>query len=210
MIKVLIVDDHPIVLEGMKRMFETEADIQIVGTAQDGSDAMKQCQKAKPNVAIVDLVMPGMDGVEVTRMLGKAFPRTRVLILTMHDNEEYAVRVLRAGAAGFIPKGASAHELVHAVRKVHRGETYVSPAILEKIGAHIGRLRKGDAVTELTPRELEVLRKIADGKTVAQTAKEMHLSISTVHTHRYRMMERLGVKTNAALVRFALENGLVK
>jgi len=209
MIDVLIADDHPIVLEGIRRMLEPEADLRVVAEARDGREAVDLCDEHRPHVAVVDFVMPILDGYDVVTHLAQTCPNTKVIILTMHDSEDHAIRLLRAGAAGFIPKGASADELVDAIRKVHAGGTYINHAILEKIGQHIGRLSEADPVSKLSERELQVLRKIAEGKRTSQIATELSLSLSTVHSYRYRVMKKLSIDTNSGLVRFALEKGLV-
>ncbi|MEW6355370.1 MAG: response regulator transcription factor [Planctomycetota bacterium] len=210
MIRVLIADDHPIVLAGMRRMLEPEDDISVVATASDGEEALRLCREVKPDVAVLDLAMPRLDGEEVTRRFATCCPTIRVIILTMHDSENHAIRLLEAGAAGFIPKGASAEELPDAIRKVHAGGRHISPSILEKIGQNIGKSADSDPVSRLSDREKEVIKRMAAGKKTAEIAGELHLSISTVHTYRYRMMSKLNLHSNAALIRFAFENGLVR
>lgn len=210
MIRVLIADDHPIVLEGIRRLLEMEADIHIVAEARDGVEAVDLCQSLKPDVAIVDFAMPRLDGMETTQRLAGVCPRTRVIILTMHDSEQQAARLLQAGAAGFIPKGASADEVANAIRKVHAGGAYISPKVLEKIGRHIRDVTATNPLLSLSEREVQVLKAIVEGKKTARIAADLHLSTSTVHSYRYRMMKKLDVQGNSGLVRFALANKLVK
>ncbi|NOZ20982.1 MAG: response regulator transcription factor [Planctomycetes bacterium] len=210
MIRVLVADDHPIVLEGMRRMLEPEGDITVVAMARDGEEALRLCRDTKPDVAVLDLAMPRLDGEEVTARLVMDSSETKIIILTMYDSENHAIHVLQAGAAGFIPKGASADELPDAIRKVHAGGTYISPSILEKIGENIGKLDGSDPVSRLSERELQVLKHLAAGMKTSEIAYELHLSISTIHSYRYRMMRKLGLNSNAALIRFAFEKGVVR
>lgn len=210
MITVMIADDHPVVLEGIRRALETEPDISVVAVAKDGRQAVELCRGAKPDVAVVDLAMPVMDGLAVTHELARCCPQTRIIILTMYENEEYALRLLRGGASGFITKGTSAKELPQAIRKVHAGETYLSQSILEKIGSRMRVPDEADPIRKLSDRELQVLRALAEGKKAPEIAQALELSVSTVHGYRYRLMRKLGIDNIAALIRLALDKGIVR
>lgn len=210
MITVLIADDHPVVREGMRRTLEPEDDIRVVAEARDGRETVTLCREHGPDVAIVDFAMPALDGLGVTRRLRRQCPRTRVLIFTMYDSEEYAMRLLRSGAFGFIAKGTSGNELAPAIRKVHEGGKYISQSVLERIGSHVAALADSGPLSQLSDRELQVLKALAEGKKAREIAEDLNLSLSTVHGYRYRLMKKLGLESNSALVRFALEKGLIK
>jgi DNA-binding NarL/FixJ family response regulator len=214
-ITILLADDHTIVREGFRKMFETEADFEVVGEAQDGRQAVALALKLSPDMVLMDIAMPGLNGLEATRRLLETMPATRVLILSAHSDDAYVESATEAGAAGFLLKRNSAQDVTQAIRKVHQGETYFSPCIsrhfsrlkprsLNRVGLH----RK--AARELTSREREVLQMIAEGRTNKGTADELGISIKTVEKHRANLMEKLGIRDTAGLTRYAINAGVIE
>ncbi len=209
--KVLLADDHALVREGVRRLLEDTGEIRVVGEAGDGREALRLAQKLDPDVAIVDLSMPGLDGIELTRAFAQDMPKVKVIVLTMHANQEYAVRVLQAGARGFIGKGADGNELTAAVLKVARGGTYLPPDLLDSLPERFAN-NKGveDPVAALSDRELQVLKMLAEGRTGKQIGQSLHLSVKTVDTYRARLLTKLGLETTADLIRFALRHKVIE
>jgi two-component system, NarL family, response regulator NreC len=204
-IRVLIVDDHALVRSGLRALLEAQSDIEVVGEAEEGVVALQRCRTLKPDVVIMDLAMPGQGGINATEDIHRECPGTRVVVLTMHDDEAYVRMARLAGAAGFVLKRALATELIRAILVVHAGESFFPTTELpapKQAGAAPGDL--------ITDREREVLSLIALGHTTAVTAGKLHISEKTVETHRAHIMEKLGLRTRADLVRFALEHGLLK
>jgi len=209
MIRVLVVDDHTLVRAGLCRLLDSEEGIEVVGETGSGREAVELCQKLKPDVVLLDYNLPDMDGLETTSRIIPLKTGARVLILTMYANEEYAIRVIRAGASGFVVKGASPEELLSAVRKVARKGTYITPSIMDKM---VGRMGQPDAETPesgLSDREMQVLIRLARGSTTREVAEELCLSISTVETYRSRILEKLNLRNNSDLTRFAIRRGLI-
>ena len=198
-IKVLLADDHAM----------TE-DISVVGQADNGFAAVSLAQQTVPDVVILDYTMPELDGLRATERIRALLPNIKILILTVHDNIQFAVRILEAGAHGFLLKEEAPGELIAAVRGVKAGKIPISPRIMEKLAA---RLRRGGrdktGLDALSPREFEMLRYLGSGKTIRECANSMHISESTASTYRGRLLEKLRLKTTGDLIRFALENGLV-
>ncbi|HVN91010.1 MAG TPA: response regulator transcription factor [Candidatus Binataceae bacterium] len=209
--KVLLADDHVLVREGVRRLLEDTGEIRVVGEAGDGHEALRLAQKLDPEVAIVDLSMPGLDGIELTRAFTQEMPKVKVIVLTMHANQEYAVRVLQAGARGFIGKGTDGNELTAAVLKVARGGTYLPPDLLDSLPERFAS-NKGveDPVAALSDRELQVLKMLAEGRTGKQIGQSLHLSVKTVDTYRARLLSKLGLETTADLIRFALRHKVIE
>jgi len=209
MIRVLVVDDHTLVRAGLCRLLEGEGDLEIVAQTGSGREAVQLCQDHKPAVVILDYNLPDQDGLATTEQIQALKLKTHVLVLTMYANEEYAIRVIRAGAAGFIVKGASTDELVAAVRKVASGGVYVSPAIQERMVVRLGHQPSEHPEADLSNRELQVLVRLARGATTREVAEELCLSLSTVETYRSRILEKLGLRNNSDLTRFAIRRGLI-
>ena len=209
--RVLLVDDHAVVREGVRRLLEDCREIQIVAEASDGDEALRLARTLLPDVAVIDLSMPGRDGIEVTRMLASELPKIKVLILTMHANEDYALRLLQAGARGFVGKGATSSELLAAVLKVAQGESYLQPELLEKLPQRIanGALQTSP-VQSLSDRELQVLKMLAEGHTGREIGGMLHLSVKTVDTYRARLLAKLSLQTTADLIRFALRHHVIE
>jgi two-component system response regulator NreC len=213
---VLLVDDHTVLRTGLRLLLEAQPDIKVVGEAGDGLDAVSLAERLQPDITILDLTMPGLSGLEVLSSLRKIAPESRVLVLTMHDDESYLYRALRSGAAGYILKKAADIELLSAIRAVMRGEVYVHSAMTRVLldgvvpSGIAQEAENGEAWERLSEREQEVLRLVALGHTNAEIAEKISLSIKTIETYRARGMEKLGLRSRAALVRYALNLGLLE
>lgn len=211
-VRILLADDHHLVRTGMRALLQSFPNVEVVGETGDGREAIELVQTLAPNIVLMDIAMPGLNGLDATARIVKEFPHTRVIILSMHANEEYVQQALRAGAAGYLLKNAAPEELGLAIQAVTRGETWLSPAISrlvveEYLGA---RGETAGPLAQLTPRQREILQLIAEGKTTKQIAAALAVSIKTVETHRTQLMERLGIRDVAGLVRFAIRHGLVR
>ncbi|HOJ13347.1 MAG TPA: response regulator transcription factor [Deltaproteobacteria bacterium] len=209
MIRVLVADDHPIVREGVKQILSETEDIIVSDEASTGKEALDLVLKNAYDVVILDISMPGRDGLETLKELKSARPKTPVLILSIYPEEHYAVRVLRAGAAGYVAKASAPDELIAAIRKVASGGRYLSPKAAERLTYELDRDFSKPLHEQLSDREHQVMRLMASGKSIKEIAAELCLSIKTVSTYRGRVFEKLGVSTNAALVLYALKNGLI-
>lgn len=209
MIRVLVVDDHTLVRAGLCRLLEAEDDLKVVGQTGSGHEAVALCQSLKPDLVILDYSLPDLDGLEATRQIAALKNGARVLILTMYANEEYATRLIRAGAAGFLIKGASADELLTAVRKVARKGIYVSPSIQEKMVSRLSQPADESPESALSNREIQVLVRLARGATTREVSEALSLSLSTVETYRSRILEKLNLRNNSDLTRFAVRRGLI-
>jgi DNA-binding NarL/FixJ family response regulator len=209
MINVVVVDDHAVVREGLKRIISANPGMVVSGEAGDGHDAMRVVKTTPCDVVLLDITMPNRNGLDVLKQLHAESPRLPVLVLSMHAEDQYAIRVLRAGAAGYLTKESAPANLVQAIRKVVRGGKYVSPTLAEKLVFDLGT--DGDKVPHemLSDREFQVLCMIASGKTVGQIAEELGLSVKTISTYRVRILEKLQMKNNAELTRYAIKQGLV-
>ncbi len=206
-VRVLIADDHGLVRAGIRRLLEDTGEVEVVGEASSGMEAAALARKVRPDVVLMDLSMPGISGIEATREILDAVPEARVLILTVHDNEELFFRSLQAGAYGYVLKKAAPEELAQAVRAAARGECYLDPAVAGFLVRQTCRDRRGEEV--LTVREREIVQLISEGMTTAEIAKTLSLSPQTVATHRKRILSKLGLHDRAALVRYAAEKGLI-
>lgn len=209
MIKVLVVDDHTLVRDGLMRLLENEEDMEVVGQCGSGHEAVELCRKRKPDVVILDYGLPDLDGLETTRQIIADNSAIRILILTMHSNEEYATRLIRAGAAGFMVKAASTDELLTAIRKVAHKGVYVSANIMEKMVTRLGQPPEDAPESALSNREMQVLLRLARGATTREVSQSLSLSISTVETYRTRILEKLNLRNNSDLTRFAIRRGLI-
>ncbi len=209
MIRMLVVDDHTMVRAGLCRLLEAEDDLEVVGQAGSGRDAVQLCREIKPDVVILDYSLPDIDGLETTREIVALGLGIRILILTMYANEEYATRVIRAGASGFIVKVAATDELLAAVRKVARKGVYVSPAIMERMVGRMGQSHEEVPEAALSDREMQVLIQLAKGATSREVSKALSLSLSTVETYRSRILEKLALRNNSDMTRFAIRRGLI-
>ena len=209
MIRVLIADDHAIVREGLKQIVAEVPDMAVAGEAADGDEVLERVAEQDYDVVLLDISMPGKSALDVLKELRRGKPEMPVLILSIHPEEQYAVRFLRAGAAGYIQKEAAPDELVTAVRKVSQGRKYVSPALAETLAAaletDIGKPRH----ETLSDREYQVMCMIGQGKTVTEIAKELSLNVRTVSTYRSRVLKKMNMKTSAQLTRYVIENELI-
>jgi DNA-binding NarL/FixJ family response regulator len=209
MTRILIVDDHTLVRDALCRLLESEEDIKVVAQAGSGEEALDLCRQKKPDLVILDYGLPDMDGLETTKELMKQRHKTRVLILTMYENEEYATRLIQAGASGFVVKAAATDELLAAVRKVAADGLYVSRTIMERVVRRIGEPAEDAPEALLSNRELQVLQRLARGSTSREVAEFLDLSLSTVETYRARILEKLDLRNNSDLTRFAIRRGLI-
>lgn len=209
-IRILLVDDHAVVRNGVRLMLSSESDIVVEGEAANAQDALCLVREQDFNVALVDIAMPGKNGLELLRLLRAEKPKLAVLILSTYSEEIYAVRALKLGAAGYLTKDSPAALLVAAVRKAASGGKYVSPELSEKIAGMISGGGSGMSSHEaLSNRELEVLKMVASGESLVKIAETLHLSPNTVTTYRTRIFEKMGMSSNAELTRYAIENGLI-
>jgi DNA-binding NarL/FixJ family response regulator len=210
-IRVLLADDHKLVRAGIRLLLEKLPDVKVIAEASDGQEAIRLVEKHEPQVVLTDIAMPALNGLEVTRHLADKFPKVRVIVLSMYSDEEHVYLALRAGAAGYLLKGAAREELELAIRAVAQGETYLSPPVAKiTISEYSGRVNaKPCPLRKLSPRQKQVLQLIAEGKTTKQVALELNISVKTVETHRMQLMDRLEIHDIAGLVRFAIKVGLV-
>lgn len=211
-IRVLLADDHTLIRAGISALLERMERVEIVGEAPDGHSAMKLIQELAPDVVLLDLQMPGLSGFEVLRHTTEKTPHVKVIVLSVHDTQEYALRALSSGAVGYLPKSAASSELELAIDQVMRGERYLSPTIEQMVSpepfrsGHAGRT----VPVEITPRQREVLTLVTQGFSTKDIARTLGISVKTVETHRAQLMERLGIHDVAGLVRYAIRAGIVK
>lgn len=203
---VLIADDHTIVMEGLVSLLNEEFD--VVGAVGDGQALLESARRLRPEVIVTDISMPGLSGLDVLRRLGAEHPGCKVVVLTMHDDAEMAARAIRDGASGFLLKQAAGEELILAIRQALQGHVYLSPAVTRNVMARMAAPGDGSGV-HLTPRQGEVLRLIAEGRRMKEIAAILDLSTRTVETHKYEMMQALGLHSTAELVRYAIQHGLI-
>ena len=211
LIRVLLADDHTLVRAGFRAILEALPDIRVVAEAGDGREALQLIEHHQPDVALMDIAMPGLNGLEAAGRVSQEYPNVRVIILSMHANEEYVVRALRSGAAGYLLKDASPEELDSALHAVVLGDTYLSPPVSGHVADYVRRTGKGEecAFDRLTPRQREVLQLVAEGHTTQSIAHELGLSVKTIETHRMNLMNCLGIHDVAGLVRYAVQKGVV-
>jgi len=207
-IRILLADDHAVVRQGFKMILAAQPDMEIVGEAGNGREALDLAGQLQPDVIVMDVAMPELNGIEATRRVADLSPRTRVLALSMHKDSVYVREILRAGARGYLLKDAIASDLLAAVRAVARGEGYLSPGVSDAV-LNDYRRHVTDPIDLLTSREREVLQMIAEGKTNKDIANTLNLSVYTVEAHRGRIMEKLNLHSTGELVRFAIRNGLI-
>lgn len=211
-IRILLADDHNLVRAGIRSLIQNVAGMEVIGEVGNGRDALLFIEAKRPDIALVDISMPGLNGLEVTVRVTKEFPQVGVIILSVHSNEEYALQALQNGASGYLVKGADTAELEIAIRAVASGQTYLSPGVSKHIVADY--LQRADAgstpLNLLTPRQREILQLIAEGCSTKRIAQILNLSVKTVDTHRSKMMERLDIHDIAGLVRYAIRMGVIK
>jgi two-component system response regulator NreC len=208
MIRILLADDHALVRHGFRMILAAQPDMEIAGEAGNGRDAVELAQKLKPDVVVMDVAMPELNGIEATRRIIELAPRARVLALSMHKDAVYVREILRAGARGYLLKDSADADLIAAVRAVAKGEGYLSPGVSDAVLSDYRR-HVTDPLDLLTSREREVLQLIAEGKTNKEIATSLTLSVYTVEAHRGRLMEKLNLHSTGELVRFAVRSGLI-
>jgi two-component system invasion response regulator UvrY len=209
MIRVLLADDHGVVREGIRHLLEERNGLTVVGEAGTVPDLLEELRKTPIDVLVLDIGMPGPGIVETLRQIKAIQPRARVLVLTAYPETDYAVRVLRAGAAGYLTKDRSLEQLIDAIRRVYRGGMYVSPSLGEALAARLGDAEREPAHGELSDREFQVLRGLAEGEPLKSIARRLAVSPKTVTTYRTRIFQKLSLRTNAELVRYAIEHKLL-
>ena len=209
-LRVLLADDHALVRAGMRSLLRDIEGVEVVGEAADGAEALALAARERPDAVLLDIAMKGMGGLEAAAQFHERYPQVKVIILSMHAGEEYVLQALRAGAAAYLIKDSATAELELALKSVMRGETYLSPAISRQVvEGYVQRMGAGSPVDPLTPRQREVLKGIAEGRSTKKIALDLGLSVKTVETHRAQIMERLGIRDVAGLVRYAMRTGLV-
>jgi DNA-binding NarL/FixJ family response regulator len=207
---VLLADDHPIVLHGLRDLLNAEADFRVVDEVSDGAEAVERALQDDIHLAILDVTMPRMTGLQAARELSSRRPELRTLMLSMHENEQFLFEALRVGASGYVLKTAADRDLVHACRATMRGETFLyAGAVSALVRDYLDRARSGEAVDPLTPRELEVLKLVAEGHTSDEIANLLVISRKTVDRHRANMLEKLGMRDRVELTRYAIRRGLI-
>ena len=211
-LSIVLADDHPVVRRGMRTLLESEQDFSVVGEAGDGLETVRLVERLQPDVLVLDLMMPGLGGLEVLRILGQRSPRTRVVVLSMYSTTAFVVEALKNGATAYVLKGGTEADLVRAVREAAAGKRFLSAPITEiAIGAYTEQSKAGpfDAHETLTTREREVLQLVAEGKTSPEIAAHLHISPRTVENHRANLMRKLGLQNQSELIRHALRHGLI-
>ena len=207
--KVLVADDHAVVREGLKRILTEDQGIQVVAEAEDGNAALARASEVDLDVVVLDMSMPGRGGLETLQELKRQWPAVGVLVLSMHPEDQYAVRVLREGADGYLSKESAAEELINALRKIYDGGKYVSPTLAERLALTVERGFSGPPHEQLSTREFQVMVLIAQGRTVSEIGDELRLSVKTISTYRTRILEKMGMRNNAELMHYAIEEGIV-
>ncbi len=209
---ILLADDHNIVRQGLRALLQSEPHFRLVGEASDGIEAVRLAERLKPDVLITDVMMPGLNGLEVARQVSRSLPNTRIIILSMYTNDAYVIEAFKNGALGYVLKDSEASDLIQAVKEVINGNRYLSPPLSERaLELYIQKLESApsDPYELLTTREREVLQLVAEGKTSAEIANRLFISPRTAEGHRANLMRKLGLQTNADLIRFALKRGIL-
>lgn len=210
-IRLLIADDHTLVRESLVGLLQSGGDVQVVAQAADGLEAIERAIATRPDVVVADLSMPGLGGIEVVRRLREALPDTRVLVLTMHQEDEYVLQAVRAGASGYLVKDSAGAELLAAVRNLHAGSGHFGPQAARTLAQQLQHPERtlDDPYGRLTAREREVFHLIAEGHTTKEVARKLDISVKTAENHRARVLDKAGVRNTAELVRYALRKGLL-
>jgi two-component system response regulator NreC len=212
-IRVLVADDHTIVREGVRILLEAQPDIQVVGEAADGQEALARVRELQPDIVLIDIAMPNLNGMEATRAIKRDYPQVQIIALTMYESDEYFFQILNAGASGYILKKAASADLLAAIRAVYAGEVFLYPSVARRlVSDYLSRVKSGEEKSSydgLTAREREVLKLIAEGHTNQAIADRLVISPSTVQTHRTRIMQRLNLHNRAELIQYAMRKGLL-
>jgi two-component system response regulator NreC len=212
-VRLLVADDHKIFRQGIKKLLEEEPDLQVVGESADGRETVKKATELKPDIILMDIAMANLNGLEATKQIKKVLPETKIIMLTMHKNEEYVLQSFQAGASGYILKEGAVEELVSAIRSIHQDKSFLSPTVSKTlVDAYLRKMETGKTETPfdlLTDREREVLQLIAEGFTNREVAKQLFISVKTVEAHRAHIMQKLNIHDIAKLVKYAIQKGLV-
>ncbi|MCK5421600.1 MAG: response regulator transcription factor [Deltaproteobacteria bacterium] len=211
-IKVVIADDHTILRQGIKSLLDIQEGIEVMGEAKDGREAIKTIEELLPDVILMDIAMPGLNGLEATRRIKKKFPKVKVVVLTMHANEEYIFQILNAGADGYLVKETAFQDLISAINAVHKGEAFMSPSISKKVMTDYIQRAQGEekvGFDTLTTREREILQLVAEGNSNKKIAEALFISPKTVETHRAHIMDKLNIHDRAGLIKYAIRKGMI-
>jgi two-component system response regulator NreC len=212
-ITVILAEDHTIVRKGIRSLLDNEADIEVIGEAENGREAIEKVEQLSPDIILMDSTMPILNGLEATRQIGKRFPEVKVLVLTMHTNEEYIFQFLQVGASGYLVKQSAPNELVAAIRAVFQGDYYLSPSISKTVIEEYVRQAKAvgreDSYETLTDREREVLQLITEGYSNREVAEQLHISVKTVGVHRINLMHKLNIHNMTELTKYAIRKGII-
>jgi len=209
-LRILLADDHALVRSGIRSLLQAIDNVSVVGEAGDGTTTLQLIEQLQPEVVLMDIAMPGLNGLDALTQIHAQFPAVRVIILSMHTNEAYVSKALRSGAVGYLIKDAATIELELALQAVAKGDTYLSPAVSKLLIAnHLQRDSQPAPVDPLTPRQRQILQAIAEGQTTQQMARQLNISVKTVEAHRAQLMDRLGIHDIAGLVRYAIKTGLI-
>jgi DNA-binding NarL/FixJ family response regulator len=212
MTTIILADDHPIIRRGLRGLLDTEADLSVIAEVGDGQSAIDAIANQQPDVLVIDISMPGLNGLDATRMITKQFPKTKVIILSMHTNESFVLKAIRNGAVGYVLKESSAEELVEAIHMVMSGELYFSPPISQRaLSMYVEKAKASiqDPYESLTDRERQVLQLSAEGATCGEIAEKLFLSNRTVEMHRANLMSKLGLRNQSELIRYAIQQGVL-
>ena len=209
MVRIVVCDDHAIVREGLKQILGAQPDFSIVGEASDGHEALQRVRELEFDVLLLDMSMPGKSGVELIKQVKGERPRLRILVLTMHEEHQYAVRAIRAGASGYLTKESASSQLVTALRKVAGGGAWISAEVAQQLALNAMPDAQAAPHERLSDREFQVFRMIAGGRSISDIAEELKLSVKTVSTHKANVLHKMNMTTQGELIRYALENGLV-
>jgi len=214
-IKLMLIDDHAVVRTGLRMMLESEPDMKVVCEAESGEKALEKVGGCKPDVVVMDIIMPGINGIEATQKMHQLFPSLPILALTIHEDERYFFQMLEVGAAGYLPKRAAATDLISAIRTVHKGNVYLYPSLASAlVGEYVQRsqvkIEKQNSFHELTPRQRQVLSFLAEGMSNTEIANRLEISFKTVARHRENIMSRLDLHSRSELVKYAIRKGLIK
>lgn len=212
-IRIFLADDHQVVREGIRLLLEKVPDLEVIGEADDGGEAVAKISQLVPDIVLMDITMPGLNGLEATRQIKQKHPSIKVLILTMHETGQYLSEILEVGASGYMVKTTTSRELISAIRTVHRGDVYLYPSIARMlVGDYLQRVKSGEEKTSyngLTPREIEILRYIAEDRQNREIAQLLGISVRTVQAHRVNLMEKLGAHDRTQLVKYAIRKGII-
>ena len=210
MIRIVVADDHAIVRDGLKQLLAASSDLQVVGEARDGHEVMQRVRDLAFDLLLLDMSMPGKSGIELIKQVRAEKPRLRILILSMHEEHQYAIRAIRAGAAGYITKESATSKLVEAIRKVASGGAFISAEVAEQLALGAMPDNKGLPHESLSDREFQVFRMLAEGKSVSDIAERLNLSVKTVSTHKANVMQKMGLENPGELIRYAIAHRLVE